>query len=276
MKTFYSLWLAIAASSAMFAQTTITQWNFDAGNITPSTGAGTASFVTTKASGTQYPSGNPSSGKSWSATSFPAQGTASGTAGFKFDVSTAGYTGISVSVDIAGSNTGSMYFQMQYTTDGTTWTDVGSPSVVGLPTAWTTIQNSIPAADNNAGFGFRLVSVFEPSTSTYKAINSRNYAGSGTIRLDNVTVSGTASSLAVSEIKNVKTETLVKNSHVTDNEIQFGLPSEIKIFSVSGKLLKSASVKKDTSLNVADLSKGIYIVTGTLNGEPVSQKIMKD
>ena len=40
-------------------------------------------------------------------------------------------------------------------------------------------------------------------------------------------------------------------------------------------LVKSASVEKNTSLNVSSL-KGIYVVTGEVNGQSVSQKIVKE
>jgi hypothetical protein len=35
-------------------------------------------------------------------------------------------------------------------------------------------------------------------------------------------------------------------------------------------------VKNGATLNVAELQKGNYIVTGTVNNQPVSQKILKD
>ena len=44
---------------------------------------------------------------------------------------------------------------------------------------------------------------------------------------------------------------------------------------MNGQVVKSASVNENTSLNVADLAKGMYIVTGTVNGKAVSEKIIK-
>ena len=67
----------------------------------------------------------------------------------------------------------------------------------------------------------------------------------------------------------------VRNTKV-NNEISFGEKANVKIYNVSGSLVKSASVEKNTSLNVSSLPKGIYVVTGEVNGQSVSQKIVKE
>lgn len=64
----------------------------------------------------------------------------------------------------------------------------------------------------------------------------------------------------------------VKNTVVSD-EIEFSKAADVKVFSVNGQLVKSAD--KVEKLNVASLAKGIYIVTGTVNGKNYSQKIVK-
>lgn len=81
-------------------------------------------------------------------------------------------------------------------------------------------------------------------------------------------------SLAVIDTNKSKT-TLVRNTKVS-NEISFGEKANVKIYNVSGSLVKSASVEKNTSLNVSSLPKGIYVVTGEVNGQSVSQKIVKE
>ena len=81
-------------------------------------------------------------------------------------------------------------------------------------------------------------------------------------------------SLAVIDTNKSKTN-LVRNTKVT-NEISFGEKANVKIYNVSGSLVKSASVEKNTSLNVSSLPKGIYVVTGEVNGQSVSQKIVKE
>ena len=81
-------------------------------------------------------------------------------------------------------------------------------------------------------------------------------------------------SLAVIDTNKSKTN-LVRNTKVT-NEISFGEKANVKIYNVSGSLVKSASVEKNTSLNVSSLPKGVYVVTGEVNGQSVSQKIVKE
>lgn len=280
MKKIYSLFIALATTTVVFAQTTITQWNFDGSSNTASTGSGTATVLV--ASGApSFPVGNPNSGKSWSTSGFPAQGSGSGTAGFRFAINTTGYTGITVSLDIAGSNTGSKYFQMQYTSNGTTWTNVGNATEIGSTSTstWVTMNNTIPAAaNNNANFAVRVVSVFDPANNNaYTAIGSgSSYAVGGTARVDNVTISGVSSTLGVSDINNLKS-IFVKNTFVKNNVISFGAQAkDVKVYNMYGQVVKTASVKENETLNVAELQKGNYIVTGIVNNEPVSQKILKD
>lgn len=82
-----------------------------------------------------------------------------------------------------------------------------------------------------------------------------------------------ASVLGVADDVTTK-KSLVKNTAV-ENEITFASKSDVKIYSVNGQIVKSASVNENTSLNVSDLPKGMYIVAGTVDGEAVSQKILK-
>lgn len=87
----------------------------------------------------------------------------------------------------------------------------------------------------------------------------------------------TSGTLAVSDPKNVKTLNFVKNTFVKNNEIIFGADAkDVKIFNTYGQLVKEALVKQNGTVNVAELVKGSYIVTGTVNNTPVSQKILKD
>jgi hypothetical protein len=82
--------------------------------------------------------------------------------------------------------------------------------------------------------------------------------------------------LAVSDLSKVK-GSFVKNTFVKSNEITFGAQvKDVKVYNMFGQIVKTASVKENESLNVAELQKGNYIVTGTVNNQPVSQKILKD
>lgn len=88
-------------------------------------------------------------------------------------------------------------------------------------------------------------------------------------------VSWTAySTMAVGDVSATK-NILVKNTTV-NNAIVFGAKSDVKIVNMNGQVIKSASVNENTSLDVASLPKGVYIVTGTVNGKAVSQKVIKN
>lgn len=84
--------------------------------------------------------------------------------------------------------------------------------------------------------------------------------------------------LAVTEINKGKSiANFVKNTFVKNNEITFGADvKDVKVFNMFGQLVKEASVKQNGTVNVAELTKGNYIVTGTVNNAAVSQKILKD
>ena len=82
-----------------------------------------------------------------------------------------------------------------------------------------------------------------------------------------------ASALGVSDVINVKSN-FVQNTFVTD-EIQFGAKSDVKIYNMNGQVVKAASVSEFRALDASDLQPGMYIVTGSVEGQPVSQKILK-
>jgi hypothetical protein len=211
--------VANAASAAV-----VTQWNFEGDTTNASTGTGAASLIGgTTAS---FAAGN-NGGRGWNSTTYKSQGTGSGEAGVQFLVSTAspsgGYSGISVSFDQRASGTASRWAQVDYTLDGgsswTTnfWNNAGALSPHDTFYSFSVDFSSIAGADNNAGFGFRIVSIFSPlafdqsSTLTPYAANTAymransaavfspstststgDYGTAGTWRFDNVTVNGTA------------------------------------------------------------------------------------
>lgn len=82
-----------------------------------------------------------------------------------------------------------------------------------------------------------------------------------------------AAALSVSDITSVKSN-FVRNTMV-NNEINFGTKADVKVYNMNGQVVKSASVSENNNLEVSDLAPGMYIVTGTVNGEAVSQKILK-
>lgn len=186
---------------------TLAQWTFETsilGSSTPSfsPGAGIAStnfFAEAGAqSGVAYafgfhsgaatytsPAGNGSS-KSLSSTAWAVGDY------YQFNLSTVGYSGISVAFDQMGSNTGPKDFGLSYSTDGTTFIQFATYSVInagwsaGAPTAnpssYSFDLSGITALNNAATVYFRLV-----NTST-ASINGGTVAAGGTGRVDNFAV----------------------------------------------------------------------------------------
>ncbi|MFC6268727.1 T9SS type A sorting domain-containing protein [Frigoriflavimonas asaccharolytica] len=139
-----------------------------------------------------------------------------------------------------------------------------------------TLLQSINDTTNSSGYGTTFNTV---------TLNLSAYSGTGflafeyngdaastttTYQIDNVNMPTT---LGVSDLQNIK-NTFVKNTSVT-NEINFGAKANVKIFSMNGQLVKSANVSETKSLEVSNLASGMYIVTGIVNGEAVSTKILK-
>jgi hypothetical protein len=202
--------VAVVAASAS-AQTIITQWNFNGaaipgGGTSPTTaiGAGSASLI----GGTTSPGGNSGTGSSdpatvnnlgWQTTTYPAQGANSGTAGGQFLVSTVNFAAITVKFDQRHSNTSSRWVRIQYTLTGAggPWIDGADFSATAGDTWFnerTLDLSAVSGANNNPNFGFRVVSIFDPSTpGAYSASNPASTYAGGTLRFDMVTVSGTPS-----------------------------------------------------------------------------------
>lgn len=69
---------------------------------------------------------------------------------------------------------------------------------------------------------------------------------------------------------------LVKNTVVKNNNLVFAATSEdVKIYSLTGQIVKKADVRDGSVLDLSSLAKGNYVVTGTVNGYQISQKIIK-
>ena len=207
--------LAVAASAVLASAasaTVVTQWDFNdaqvstGGTLTPNIGAGVASLVGGATASFGSGSGSSDSAASnlndsWITTTYPSQGTGSNTRGVRFDVSTVGFTGITVSWDQRNSNTASGWWLFEYTLDGSTFSSagllnggayqmtVGGSFVNGLSMDLSTISG----ADNNANFGFRITSIFAPGTGGYVVTSgTASYGASGTARWDMVTINGSA------------------------------------------------------------------------------------
>ncbi|QQV03327.1 MULTISPECIES: lamin tail domain-containing protein [Chryseobacterium] len=172
----------------------------------------------------------------------------------------------------------------------------GSPGVgVGVGLALTSgkvalasnaTQVTGPTAANVLDFvGYGLANQYEgagaaPSPTILNSITRTNGDTNNnnvdfTITLPTPQASGT---LAVNDLQNaMRKYKFVQNTFVKNDEILFGTEvKDIKVYTLSGQLVKTSSVRNNLSLNVAELQKGNYIVTGVINNQPVSQKIIKD
>lgn len=213
MKTTISL-LALAAMAATSQAAIITLWDFNSqpgdantgtGTLSPKTGAGTAALLGGATS--TFASGNSGTGSSdpevtddaaWNLSTWAAQGAGSGTRGARFNVSTLGQKDIIVQWDNRHSNSVSKFVQFEYTTDGTNFTSAGvANGGVFEATAGDTWFNdrtvdlsAIAGVNNNANFGFRVTTIFAPSTSAYVSSSGGAYGTTGTLRFDMVEVAG--------------------------------------------------------------------------------------
>ncbi|SKB62787.1 Por secretion system C-terminal sorting domain-containing protein [Soonwooa buanensis] len=97
-----------------------------------------------------------------------------------------------------------------------------------------------------------------------KASNSRFF-------IDDIRV--TVPTQAVTDTNATKVN-LVKNT-VVANEIIFGQEAQVSVINMAGQVVKTAEVKDNSRLDVSNLAKGTYIVTATVNGKAVSQKVIK-
>ena len=67
---------------------------------------------------------------------------------------------------------------------------------------------------------------------------------------------------------------LVKNT-IVSNELIFGASAKVSVYNTAGQVVKSAEVSDNSRLDVSALPKGNYVVTGLVNGQAVSQKVIK-
>jgi hypothetical protein len=122
--------------------------------------------------------------------------------GAQFSVSTLGFQNVSVTFDWYSTTQGVKNLQEQYTTNGTTWTNI-NPLLIATSNDYysATVPNvtvnfsAVPGVNNNPSFGIRLVSAYDPTIAggtTYGSAAGGPYNnGSGNWRFGNITFSGT-------------------------------------------------------------------------------------
>lgn len=145
-----------------------------------------------------------------------------------------------------------------------------------------TSQVTGPTASNVIDFvGYGTANLYEGSGAA-PALDATSSATRGTVDTNNNASDFTKTApnpqnmatLAVSDVSKANS-TLVKNTVVSET-LAFAKTADIQIVNTAGQVVKSAKVTEGSTLNVSSLAKGTYIVTGTVNGERVSQKVIKN
>ena len=102
-------------------------------------------------------------------------------------------------------------------------------------------------------------------------------AGTGNVSIDNLVVTTYPSSvLATTDV--IKSKNISLKNTIVDNTLSFQTKGNatVRVYNTNGQLVKSATISaQNANVNVANLPKGNYVVTAELNGETVSQKILK-
>jgi predicted extracellular nuclease len=171
--------------------TIIAQWTFEGDSLEPSTGEG----MVDRGSGLGnegFVTGNP--GRAWTFNNWSLSGL-DDTRWVEFAVSTEGFEGISFSFDANRSGTGPRTFEIHYSTDGETFTQ--------LPSTLTSVTN-----DNWNTYSFNLSDTSELDDQERLALRIYGYGATGptgTWRFDNVTFSSTTDESPVGEEPDVCT-----------------------------------------------------------------------
>ena len=211
----FAVLVATSVAGSLFGQVTLAKWTFevntppDLANSTTITGiaadigTGTASGIhASAATDWTTPVGNASSNSlsvnTWNSGDY-----------FQFTTSTTGYENISVSWDQTGSSTGPTAFKLAYSTNGTSFTDFASYSVV-LSTGTNIIFSDLTtgsswsatktATNTTQSYNLSAISSLNSITGVYfRLITTSSPAAGGTNRVDNFTITGTAVAAAVPE-----------------------------------------------------------------------------
>jgi hypothetical protein len=96
------------------------------------------------------------------------------------------------------------------------------------------------------------------------------------LAVDDFSLTPINSTLSVNDIS--KTKNIFLKNTLVDNTLSFQAKgnASVKVYNANGQLVKSATISaQNANVDVASLPKGNYVVTAELNGEKVSQKIVK-
>ena len=203
----YTILLAAGVALCGVAQAaTIAKWTFETslplltdsptiGSISAEVGTGTASgFHASSATDWSNPVGN-NSAESFSVNTWAQNDY------FQFTASTVGFSNITFSFDQTRSGTGPSAFKVAYSTNGTSFTDLpnGSYTVVNAltfsdSTTGTSWTSSKLATNTSYSFSLSAISVVNNASNVYVRLiqTATGVNASGTSRVDNVEIAGTA------------------------------------------------------------------------------------
>ncbi len=258
---------SLITPTKLTAQEVITAWNFDQQNLTPSAGAGTANVI--GGATASYATGNPIL-YALNTSNYPDQGTNSCTAGVQFNVSTIGYSDIIINWENRNSNNAANRLRLQYTLNGTDWIDFNAneanatnfndgSSVAFDAGRYTTTAadwffrsadfGAISGAEQNPDFAFRLVTDFVDGMVYGGTIT--DYAVDGTIRFENVIVSGTPQVLPPS-LSSVIIPQFISGNTPANNRLPFAFRATINNLepSTTYRYINAAVVDSDGPTSV--------------------------
>ncbi len=153
-------------------------------------------------------------------------------------------------------------------TSGLLGTDNYAPS-----TAIVTVDGAVVATVYDPADPAGTYLINAPAPAATIMIKNGQTVSSAQIRIVSVEITYT-DGLAVTDIYGTGVK-LVKNTNV-NNTIVFGAKANVQIVNANGQVVKTAAVSENSNLDVSSLAKGMYIVTAEVNGQKVSQKIIKN
>ena len=271
MKNLFAIILLLITATNAWSQSTIALWNYDNITGTPATpianvGSGTSlkigSFVVTTAATGMDPVLNDGCGSqngvnpgAWAFTATP--GATNESSGVQYNTSTVGYSNIVFTWDQRSSNTAANTVRLQYTLDGTTWTNFTMTvnnttfclgelndgrfqnSTAGDSYRRISVNlSSISGANNNANFGVRILAAHYQTSGAFRTTAvPTTVATGGTMRFDNVSFKTQAAnvipSVSIAAASNiakyaesiglVNVPITVANANSTEINLTFGL-----------------------------------------------------
>lgn len=249
---------------------TISSWNFDNQQLTPSEGAGSLTLegginydnlwtrtgiFTNQTIFDQgvYDFASLKTGFGLQTIDYPMTGNEK-TAGIKLNISTLNYKDINISADIRHGGTSANKLALQYTIDNNIWKDAMTYTSNSGDTWY--IRNfdfsGITEVENNSQFSLRFVTAYDGAGYAASGIG-KVYASTGPIRFDNIRLSGR---LRTSLNDNTTKST---SFYISEKVLYFiQVPTKFTIYNISG--MKVLEGTNETRLNLEAFTSGVYLI----------------